>query len=149
MSKSTRQQAIVDIVSKQSIPNQAVLSEELRKLEFEVTQATLSRDIAELNLVKSKDGYRLPENAGGIEGSPIPDPVGALRRLIVKVDDVQNLLVIRTRRSSAQQVGMVIDNNAMFNKVVGTIAGDDTVLAITRSTEDALDLKKIIVELVD
>ena len=65
MSKRLRQQAIKEIVSKGFVPSQAALAEELKTLGFDVTQATLSRDIADLALVKSKEGYLRPEDAGG------------------------------------------------------------------------------------
>lgn len=149
MSKRTRQQAVIDIISKQRVPSQAALAEELKKLNFEVTQATLSRDIAELNLVKSKEGYLRPEDASGSGYTTIPDPLGALRRLVVKIEEVQNLLIVRTPRSSAQQVGMVFDDNAFFEKVAGTIAGDDTLLVITRSEEDALAVKKMVLDMIN
>ncbi len=149
MSKRTRQQAVIDIISRQRIPSQAALASELKKLNFEVTQATLSRDIAELNLVKSKDGYLRPEDAGGVGMSPIPDAKEALRRLVVKVEVVQNLIIVRTPRSSAQQVGIVFDDKAFFDKVVGTVAGDDTLLVITRNVDDAADVEKIVLSMID
>lgn len=148
MSKRTRQQAVIDIISRQRIPSQGALAEELKKMNFNVTQATLSRDIAELNLVKSKDGYLRPEDAGGAARSPIPDPMGALRRLIIKIEEVGNFLVIRTPRSSAQQVGLVFDDFGYFNKVVGSVAGDDTLLVITRSIEDAQEVKNTVLGLI-
>jgi len=148
MSKSTRQQAIIEIITNRRIPSQAALAEELKKCGFDVTQATLSRDIAELNLVKSKDAYLRPEDANSSEGVPISDPVGVLRRLVVGLEEVGNLLIVKTHRSSAQQVGMVLDHYAPFTKIAGTVAGDDTVLVILRSLDDALEIKKIVVDLI-
>ena len=148
MSKRTRQQAILDLVTRQRIPSQAALAEELKQLGFDVTQATLSRDIAELNLVKSKEGYARAQDAGSASIPPVPDPLGTFRRLVVKVDDVMNLIVVKTSPGGAQPVGIAVDEG-MFEQVVGTVAGDDTVLIITRSIEDAQVFKKKLMELLD
>ncbi|MDJ0761383.1 MAG: hypothetical protein QNJ97_00220 [Myxococcota bacterium] len=144
MSKRLRQQSIREIVSKQSVPNQAALADELRKLGFDVTQATLSRDIAELALVKSKDGYLRPEDASG-SGAAVPDPEGTMRRYVTKVDVAGNLLVIRTPPGSAVPVAIVLDNGD-YPGIMGTIAGDDTCLAIARTEGDALAFKQQLLE---
>jgi transcriptional regulator of arginine metabolism len=141
MSKRTRQQAILDLVTKQRIPSQAALAKELKNHGFDVTQATLSRDIAELNLVKSKDGYTRAQDAGSASIPPVPDPHGTFRRLVVKVDSAMNLIVIKTSPGGAQPVGIAVDDGN-YEQVVGTVAGDDTVLVVTRSVEDAEVFKK-------
>ena len=148
MSKRTRQQAILDLVTQQRIPSQAALADELKQLGFDVTQATLSRDIAELNLVKSKEGYARAQDAGSASIPPVPDPLGTFRRLVVKVDDAMNLIVVRTSPGGAQPVGIAVDEGR-FEQVVGTVAGDDTVLIITRSVEDAQTFKKKLMELLN
>ena len=147
MSKRLRQQAIKDIVSKGRIPSQAALAEELKKLGFDVTQATLSRDIADLELVKSKDGYLRPEDAGSAVQHIIPDREGTLRRLVLKIEQSQNLLVIRTPPGSAHPVAISMDEGG-FEEVIGTIGGDDTALIITRSEKDAIALKQKVLEIV-
>ena len=136
MSKRTRQQAIIELVSKERVPSQAALAKQLAKLGYEVTQATLSRDIAELNLVKSKDGYTRPEDAGGGGMPQVPDPMGTLQRLVIKVDGELNQVVIRTSPGGAHPVALALDEG-FSEQIVGTIAGDDTILVITRSTEEA------------
>lgn len=146
MSKRTRQQAILDIVTTKRISSQAALADELKKHEVEVTQATLSRDIAELNLVKSKEGYARPEDAAATRGA-FPDPVGTLRRLIVKVDEADNLVVVRTPPGSAQPVALAIDGGG-YLQVVGTLAGDDTCLVITRSADDAEEFKEVLLSMI-
>ncbi|MBW2277700.1 MAG: hypothetical protein JRF63_09430 [Deltaproteobacteria bacterium] len=146
MSKRTRQQAILDLVTRQRIPSQAALADELKQLGFDVTQATLSRDIAELNLVKSKEGYARAQDAGSASIPPVPDPLGTFRRLVVKVDEAMNLIVVRTSPGGAQPVGIAVDEGR-FEQVVGSVAGDDTVLIITRSVEDAQTFKKKLMEL--
>ncbi|MDD5308431.1 MAG: ArgR family transcriptional regulator [Deltaproteobacteria bacterium] len=144
MSKRTRQQAILDVVSSKRVPSQATLADELKDLGFDVTQATLSRDIAELNLVKTKDGYARPEDAGG-GGPAVPDPVGMLRRLVVKVEDAGNLVVVKTQMGSAQPVGIVLDG--LREEGIGTIAGDDTVLVVTKTPADAQSFRQGLLQL--
>jgi transcriptional regulator of arginine metabolism len=139
MSKRTRQQAIVELVSKKKIPSQAALAEELAKLGFEVTQATLSRDIAELSLVKIKGGYARPQDASAGALPMVPDPVGTLKRLVVKIDSAFNQVVVRTVPGGASAVALALDDRS-YEDVLGTIAGDDTILIVTRSVETAARL---------
>jgi transcriptional regulator of arginine metabolism len=136
MSKRTRQQAIIELVSKKKIPSQAALAEELLKSGFEVTQATLSRDIAELNLAKMKGGYARPQDAssGGLPAAP--DPVGTLKRLVTKIDSAFNQVIVRTSPGGASAVALALDDRN-YEGVLGTIAGDDTILIVTRSAEAA------------
>jgi transcriptional regulator of arginine metabolism len=130
MSKRTRQQAVLEIVAERRPPNQAALAVELERRGFAVTQATLSRDIAELGLVKSKAGYLRPEDAPQNSKSQPADSRGAIRRQVVKVIVAQNLVVIRTAVGGAQSVGLALDDCAR-PELLGTIAGDDTVLVVT------------------
>jgi len=139
MSKRTRQQAIIELVSHKRIPSQAALADELRKSGYEVTQATLSRDIAEMNLVKSKGGYTRPQDASGSGMCPVPDPVGTLKRLVTKVDSAFNQVVVRTSPGGASAVALALDDK-QFDGVLGTIAGDDTILIVARSVEAAGEL---------
>ena len=148
MSKRTRQQAILDLVTRQRIPSQAALADELKQLGFDVTQATLSRDIAELNLVKSKEGYARAQDAGSASIPPVPDPHGTFRRLVVKVDDAMNLIVVRTSPGGAQPVGIAVDEGR-FEQVVGTVAGDDTVLIVTRSPNGGLEVAERLLDLIN
>lgn len=147
MSKRTRQQAILELVAKKRVPSQAALAEELKKMGFDVTQATLSRDIAELELVKSKGGYLRPEDASGSGVPMIPDPRGTLRRLVLKVDEADNLLVIKTPPGSANPVAIILEDGT-HEEVVGTIGGDDTCLIVTRCKEDASTFKKKLLEII-
>ena len=148
MSKRTRQQAIIEIVSRKKIPSQAALAEELGKSGCDVTQATLSRDIAELNLVKSKGGYMRPQDASHAGMRPVPDPVGTLKRLVTKVDSAFNQIVVRTSPGGASAVALALDDKS-YDSVLGTIAGDDTILIVTRSVEAAGDLSARLSELLE
>ena len=145
MSKKTRQQAILEIVSLGSIPSQAVLARELKRSGFDVTQATLSRDIAELNLVKSKDGYTRLEDVGEAVSRNTPDLIGTLRRLVVKVVSACNQVVIKTSPGGASAVAAILDRSR-YDEIVGTLAGNDTLFIVTPSDDDAVALKDKIVE---
>ena len=146
MSKRTRQQAIIELVSHKRIPSQAILADELRKSGYEVTQATLSRDIADLNLVKSKGGYTRPQDASQAGSRPAPDPMGTLRRLVTKVDSAFNQVVVRTCPGGAGAVALALDDK-QYDAVLGTVAGDDTILIVTRSPDAAEDLRAKLSEL--
>ena len=147
MSKRIRQQVILDLVSKERIPSQAALAAALKVQGFDVTQATLSRDIAELSLVKSKDGYKRPEDASGSAASLIPDPSGTLKRLVSKVIEADNLVVIRTPPGSAKQIAIVLEDGS-FEQVVGTLGGDDTCLVVCKSKAEAVEFRKELLDFV-
>ncbi|CAN5345582.1 transcriptional regulator ArgR [soil metagenome] len=131
--KLLRHSAILEIVRGEPIPSQEVLRERLRERGIDVAQATLSRDIRELGLVKSRDA------AGASVYTPpttLADPLPALRRLLpalfVGAEGVGNLLVVKTLAGGAQPVAAAIDGE-QWDDVVGTIAGDDTILLIVRT----------------
>ena len=142
--KSFRQAQVLDLIDKESITSQEQLRERLRALGIEVTQATLSRDIRDLGLVKAAaDGaYKRP-----LEGEP-PRPADAdtvLRRAVSgflrRFDVVQQLVVLRTENAQAQPLAEAIDR-ARLSDVVGTISGDNTVLVICRGDREAQSFTK-------
>jgi transcriptional regulator of arginine metabolism len=130
--KSQRHAALLALVRRHRIESQERLRELLHAEGFDVTQATLSRDIRELGLAK------IPDAAGAHYTPPLaPDPVHpALGQLVAQlaltVDGVGPLLVVRTPAGSANALGIALDR-AAWPGVVGTIAGDDTLLVVTRS----------------
>jgi len=144
MSKRTRQQAIIEIVTQQRIPSQAVLAGELKKRMFDVTQATLSRDIAELNLVKSKGGYTKPQDAGSVAGY-FSDPFGILKRTVTKVTVAGSMIIVKTATGNAQPVAVALDTG-MYTEILGTLAGDDTVFVATGTCEAAENLQLKLLE---
>ena len=148
MSKRTRQQAILEIVRGQQVPSQAALAQQLSKNGFNVTQATLSRDIADLNLMKSKGGYTTLRNAGAADMPQMPDPTGTLKRLVTRIDQANNLVVVKTSPGSAQPVALAIDDGR-YKEILGTVAGDDVVLVVTRVNNDARSFIDRISELLD
>ena len=132
--KTQRHAAIVRIVRAQTVTSQERLRELLKAEGFDVTQATLSRDIRELGLAKvaAPDGgsHYAPPPEGGVALRPHLEQL--LPRMLVAVDGVGPLLVVKTPPGGAQALGLAIDG-AGWTEVIGTIAGDDAVLVITRS----------------
>ena len=146
--KRYRQSAILDLVSDEAIRSQEELGARLRALGFHATQATISRDIRDLELVKrASDGaYERPGAAGGQEPGDIEPADIRLRRAIIeylrRVDLVQQLLVLRTDPSQAQPLALAIDQ-AELPEVVGTVAGDDTILVITRTARAGREVTRM------
>ena len=129
--KTRRQAAVLDAIQRTRVRSQEQLRRSLRAAGFDVTQATLSRDIRELGLVKGgADGaYQAPAAAA---------PNGDAARLLLqraaadylaRVDRVEQLVLLRTGPGQAQLLGVAIDS-ARLPEVVGTLAGDDTILVI-------------------
>lgn len=145
--KPQRHAAILDLVRGKRVPSQEVLRERLAERGFEVAQATLSRDIRELGLIKMPD-----EEGGSIYTVPahVTDPTPALSRLLpalyLGADGVGNLLVIKTLTGGAQPIAVAIDWQE-WPEVVGTIAGDDQILLILREPDQLKDLIARIEEL--
>jgi transcriptional regulator of arginine metabolism len=138
--KARRQAAILDIVSQAPVHSQEQLRQRLAALGFDVTQATLSRDVKELGLLKrSADGAYQPAGVNGTPAAPTSS-LGALARALgeylVGVEPVQHLAVLHTGPGQAQLLGVALDR-ARLPEVVGTLAGDDTILVVARTARDA------------
>jgi transcriptional regulator of arginine metabolism len=141
--KVRRQSAILDAVQHQPVRSQEQLRRQLRAAGFDVTQATLSRDIRELQLVKGgPDGAYQPPARPAVNGHGSASLLHkALSDYLVKADQVQQLVLLRTGPGQAQILGVAIDG-ARLPDVVGTLAGDDTILVITRGARQAKTLVK-------
>ena len=146
--KTRRQSAILAAIRRERIRSQEQLRQSIRALGFDVTQATLSRDIRELNLVK-----------GGADGAYQPplkvEPNGhtaraalqrALASQLVRIDRVQQLVLLRTGLGQAQSLCVALDG-AELPDVVGTLAGEDTILVITPDARRARTLVKRLEEM--
>ena len=127
MSKLSRHSAIRDLVSNQDVASQEEFRRLLYKRGHRVTQATLSRDIHELGLVKTTDGYKLPQ--GEVSEAFLPSIERLMHEFVYEVKTAQNLVVVKTSAGSAQPVSAAIDAEE-WEEVVGTIGGDDTILVI-------------------
>jgi transcriptional regulator of arginine metabolism len=132
--KFQRHNAIRDLVANVPVSNQDELRRKLRRRGFEVTQATLSRDIHELRLSKGPGGYSLPNGNGNgaatvIEDDSPPSVAEMIESFGLRVQQAMNQVVVRTVMGGAQPFAAALDYEA-WPEVVGTIAGDDTVLVI-------------------
>jgi transcriptional regulator of arginine metabolism len=141
--KARRQAILLELIDRDALHSQEQVRRRLRQRGFEATQATISRDIKELGLVKrAGDGaYQRP----GVDTTNPETALTALERataeFLRRVEQAQQLVVIRTGVGHAQPLALAIDR-AQLAEVVGTIAGDDTILIITRSAPRAAALVK-------
>lgn len=157
--KAARLARIADLLEHNAVPNQARLAELLEKEGLAVTQATLSRDLDELGAVKVvTDGqavYAVPGEGGD------PSPVAALgedaavarlarvaAEVLVSADASANLVVLRTPPGAAQYLASVIDHSVLPT-VIGTVAGDDTVLLVARDPHGGADVAAAMLSLAE
>lgn len=147
MNKTLRQRAVLETVRQGNISSQEDLQRALRKRGFKVTQATLSRDIRDLNLSKTAAGYALPQGEGS--AAPALPPVKRLvREFVMDVRPAQNLLVIKTIVGSAQPVAAALDEQG-WDEVLGTIAGDDAILIVCPDKDAARSVASRIEEMLN
>jgi transcriptional regulator of arginine metabolism len=145
MNKSLRQRAILELLKQGSVASQEGLQRALRKRGIRVGQATLSRDVRDLGLNKTADGYALPHGDGS--SSPALPPVSRLvREFVLEVRAAQNLLVIKTIVGSAQPVAAALDEED-WAEAIGTIAGDDTILMVCPDQAGARKLAERVQEM--
>jgi transcriptional regulator of arginine metabolism len=141
--KARRQGLILELIDREPLHSQEELRRRLRQRGYVATQATISRDVADLGLVKrSGDGaYQRP----GVESASPPTVMNALERMAAEflrsVERVQQLVVLRTGPGQAQPLALAIDH-AQLPDAIGTIAGDDTILLIARDQRRAAALAK-------
>jgi transcriptional regulator of arginine metabolism len=129
--KTFRQGQILKVISGEAIASQDELRRRLGQMKLRVTQATLSRDIAELKLVKTAAGYK-PLQPAGEEAPLLPPLERAVRAYLLDVRPADNLLVLKTPPGGAQPLAAAVDSGRLRG-IAGTIGGDDTVLIITPS----------------
>jgi transcriptional regulator of arginine metabolism len=143
--KPLRQKAILELLERGPVASQEEFQSALKKRGFDVGQATLSRDIHELGLVKTGDGYVVPQ--GEAPSDPALPPVSRLvREFVLGVRPAQNLLVIKTAVGSAQPVAAALDSEE-WPEAVGSIAGDDTILIVCQENKAASRLAARIQEM--
>ncbi len=137
MKKYTRQTKILELISKKEIETQEELADGLKAMGIDVTQATISRDIKELRLVKvmSKNGkYKYATIGQSQEG--ITDRLNKIfENSVVSIDNAMNIIVLKTIPGAAQICASAIDYMGV-EEIVGTLAGDDTVFVAIRTMEN-------------
>lgn len=140
--KSKRQKQILEIIEQEEVETQEELAERLRERETDVTQATVSRDIKDLHLIKvpSGDGrykYSLPLDRG------IANTGERLERMlkdsVLYIDHSENLIVVKMLPGTAQGLASIIDN-LRWKEIIGTVAGDDTILLVIKPKEAVEEL---------
>jgi transcriptional regulator of arginine metabolism len=135
MNKSYRHGQIMKLIDQKHINTQEQLARELARTGIKTTQVTLSRDIRELGLVKTASGYQQvePDSSG-------PDLGTIAGEFLRDIRTAQNILVLRTSPGNANSLAVSLDG-AGWPEVVGTIAGDDTVMVVAPDTETALAIR--------
>lgn len=159
--KTSRQQRIVQLLTHREVGSQSLLAQLLTSEGIEVTQATLSRDLVELQAEKVRGSsgslvYRVPPEGGSMrQGGTVPDGELLEARLprlaeglLVSAEASGNLVVVRTPPGAAQYLASALDRSVLPD-VLGTIAGDDTVLLISRDPEGGDRLAARLLDLAD
>jgi len=155
--KTARHQFIVEVLEHNEVESQGALAHLLRERGFDVTQATLSRDLDELRAVKISAGsgtlvYAIPQDGGDQSArvTSVDVAINKLQRvvgeLVSSVDQSGNMVVLRTPPGAAQYLASTIDHSTAPD-IIGTIAGDDTVLMVTRDPKGGAQVAKRFIDL--
>jgi transcriptional regulator of arginine metabolism len=146
MDKLYRRTQILQLLRTEAVATQEELRRKLARRGLHVTQATVSRDIEELGLVKTHEGYRLPDAS-----EPVPSPQPALpvilKEFLLYARQASNLVVLKTHPGNAHTVAAALDAE-QWPEVVGTVAGDDTIFVATPAAPQAAQCRKKILALV-
>ena len=132
-----RRSKAIALVKSGRIASQSDLVKELKKAGFPVTQATASRDLEEIGAVRGRGGYTIADSDGGSMARSMPLPGD----LILSVESSGNLAVVRTPPGGAQFLASSLDHSGL-KSIIGTIAGDDTVLVVSRKASGGAELAK-------
>ncbi len=144
MNKTLRQRAILELLKHGPIASQEELQQALRKRGFRVGQATLSRDIRDLGLAKTANGYAV--TPGEVASPALPPATRLVREFVLEVRAAQNLLVVKTTVGSAQSVAAALDGEG-WPEAIGSIAGDDTILIVCPDSKESKRLAARIQEI--
>jgi len=132
--KRRRQQAILELVRREPLPSQQAILDRLRELGYEVTQSTVSRDLDELGLARVRDTSGHLRYAAPQEATPVgreEELRHVLEEFVLGIVASGNLVVVRTPPGAANAVAQVLDR-VEIDDVIGTVAGDDTILVVAR-----------------
>ncbi len=147
--KIKRQKKIIELINKYDIDTQQELAQRLMDEGFEVTQATVSRDIRELNLTKiavdgNKQKYDIPASTMTSINAKY---MGVLKDGIVSIECAGNIIVIKTISGMAMAVGAALDA-VNHEEVIGTIAGDDTLMCVVKNANNCQSVKEYLENLI-
>jgi transcriptional regulator of arginine metabolism len=147
--KNRRHKMIREIIEQKNVETQCQLTEELQKHGFTVTQATISRDIKEIGLIKVASGessFRYSFPPGMLTGNSFDRAKRMLRENMLKLEVNNFMLILKTLPGSAQGVAFCVDGLG-WKEVAGCVAGDDSILLMVREGEDANKLAERLQEL--
>lgn len=138
MIKESRHQAIINLINSVDVSTQEELTEKLIEKGFFVSQATISRDIKELNLIKVEGANKKTKYAKiDLQQNKLtPQRISLFKQITLSIEIANNLIVLKTISGNASAAGMAVDE-INFPQVLGTVAGDDTLLIITKTSTDA------------
>lgn len=145
MVKRRRQSKILSLVQSHPVLSQAVLAQQLSAEGIHVTQATLSRDLHELNLVKTVEGYKLPGQLLPNVGSS-QQQQQTIAQFMTEAEAAGNMVVVKTNPGNAPPVARSLDNIG-WNEIIGTVAGDDTIIVVTKGSLAARAVRKRLLEI--
>ena len=141
--KNSRQKKILEIIEEFEIGTQEALIRKLNECGYEVTQTTISRDIRQLKLIKGPTGrgtykYIVPglkkENNAPVHNS-------ALSQAVIRIEAAQNIVVVKTHSGMANAIAVCIDSLSLSG-IVGSVAGDDTILMVVKDVDGAASVEK-------
>jgi len=143
-----RRNQILEIIRSEAVATQDELRKKLARRGIRVTQATVSRDIEELGLVKARSGYRRADVSESVAASAPPQPAidVVLKEFVRDVRQAANLVVVTTHPGNAHSVAVSLDAGK-WPEVAGTVAGDDTIFIATPGARQAASLRKKILAL--
>jgi transcriptional regulator of arginine metabolism len=140
-----RRTQILELLRTETVATQSDLRRKLERRGIRVTQATVSRDIEELGIIKTREGYRVP-NAAPTAAPPQPTLAVILKEFLREVRLAANMVIIKTHPGNAHSVAVALDAED-WSEVMGTVAGDDTVFIATAGGHEASRLQKKIMAL--
>lgn len=139
--KIARHTKILEIIDNSVIETQDELAQKLRECGFDVTQATVSRDIRELKLTKMaiENGRQRYSSIASTDSEVSERLIRVFKEAVIKMDYAQNMIVIKTLEGMGMAVGVALDN-MQNSEILGTIAGDDTVFCVVRTHQQAVSI---------
>ena len=146
MGKLYRRSQILDLLRAEAVADQAELRRRLAQRGIRVTQATVSRDIRELGVAKTREGYGLPAATDPV-APPQPALAVILKEFLREVNRASNLVIVKTHPGNAHTVAVALDS-AGLREIMGTVAGDDTIFVATTGARQAAQLRKRILAIV-